>query len=177
MRTIVGVFLVTCIGLGATLVGACSSGGSGGGKTYYVNAAEGDDLATGRKKAEAWQTIDRVNAADLQPGDEVRFKTGQVWREQLVVPASGTMGPTCSSPFPTGFPGHPGYVATRPTTRRAPLLPPSSYPTNASVGVECTLVLRWPWLLLAPTAIYARSRSRSMESRKIYHRAFERSSP
>lgn len=58
------------------------------GRTFYVDAAAGDDQRDGLTGADAWRTLQRVNAADLRPGDTVRFKRGGTWRGTLR-PASG----------------------------------------------------------------------------------------
>jgi parallel beta-helix repeat protein len=59
---------------------------------YYVNADTGDDGNSGTSADQAWKTVSKVNAAQLAPGDSVGFKRGQVWREPLVVSASGAPG-------------------------------------------------------------------------------------
>ena len=55
---------------------------------YYVDDTGGIDSESGQSLAQAWRTLERVNAADLKPGDTVRFKSGGVWRGSLV-PVSG----------------------------------------------------------------------------------------
>lgn len=60
-------------------------------ETYHVDPA-GDDSATGLSPTLAWRTLAKVNATTLKPGDSVLFKRGALWREALVVPASGTPG-------------------------------------------------------------------------------------
>ncbi len=54
---------------------------------YYVKNG-GDDTADGLSDATAWETVSKVNSADLKAGDVVHFKRGSVWREQLI-PQSG----------------------------------------------------------------------------------------
>jgi hypothetical protein len=39
-----------------------------------------------------WKTISKVNNSRFQPGDFILFKRGETWREQLVVPYSGSRG-------------------------------------------------------------------------------------
>lgn len=58
--------------------------------TYYVDRVAGDDRGAGTSQLAPWRTIARVNRADLKPGDTVLFRRGRLWRETLVVPASGT---------------------------------------------------------------------------------------
>lgn len=52
------------------------------GATYYVSSA-GSDAADGKSPQSAWQTLDRVNAAALTPGDAVLFRRGDTWRGSL----------------------------------------------------------------------------------------------
>lgn len=59
--------------------------------TFYVNAETGDDAAAGTAENAAWKSLDKVNAAELIPGDRVLFKRGGLWRGQLV-PKSGAEG-------------------------------------------------------------------------------------
>lgn len=50
---------------------------------YYVDVQDGRDTFSGMSPQEAWQTVSRVNRASLQPGDTVRFRCGQMWRESI----------------------------------------------------------------------------------------------
>jgi hypothetical protein len=61
--------------------------------TYYVDATGGSDLKNGLSPSTAWQTIAKVNATALMPGDSVLFRRGQVWIQNataLIPPSSGT---------------------------------------------------------------------------------------
>jgi hypothetical protein len=58
--------------------------------TYYVDPSSGSDNNSGLSPASAWQSIARIPTAILQPGDSVLFKAGSVFREPLVITASGT---------------------------------------------------------------------------------------
>ena len=60
------------------------------GRTFYVGA-EGNNNADGLSQQSPWRSLDKVNAAELQPGDKVLFKRGDTWRGQLV-PQSGKEG-------------------------------------------------------------------------------------
>lgn len=51
---------------------------------YFVRAA-GDDAAAGTTKATAWRTLERVNAADLEPGDRVLLEGGAAFAGRLVI--------------------------------------------------------------------------------------------
>ncbi len=58
---------------------------------YYVSSSTGDDNHDGLSEANAFATIAKVNALNLQPGDRVLFKCGDVWHaEQLILSKSGT---------------------------------------------------------------------------------------
>ena len=60
-------------------------------ENYYLDSLQGDDTAnTGHTEQQAWKTISKINAQQLQPGDTVYFKRGGLWRETLVIPSSGT---------------------------------------------------------------------------------------
>jgi PGF-pre-PGF domain-containing protein len=59
---------------------------------YYVNATTGNDGNAGTSPATAWKTISKLNAASFLPGDNIYFERGEVWREQLTVPSSGSSG-------------------------------------------------------------------------------------
>ena len=59
-----------------------------GNRTFYVDSEHGRDANSGRSEQSAWQSLERVNTAELKPGDTVRFRCGGVWRGSLV-PVSG----------------------------------------------------------------------------------------
>jgi len=64
--------------------------GQSSGATYYVDAASGDDGASGRTMAAAWRTLARVNRVDaFEPGDRILFKAGGAWTGQLRPRGSG----------------------------------------------------------------------------------------
>ena len=58
--------------------------------TYYVDATNGNDSNPGISESTPWKTIAKVNSLNFQPGDFILFKRGEVWREQLTVPSSGS---------------------------------------------------------------------------------------
>lgn len=61
--------------------------------TYYVDSFGGSDLSiTPTSSSTPWQTIAKVNSSTFNPGDNVLFKAGDTWREQLTVPSSGASG-------------------------------------------------------------------------------------
>jgi len=59
--------------------------------SYYVDATLGDDSNPGTQ-SQPWKTISKVNSSSFSPGDKIYFKRGEVWREQLTVPSSGSDG-------------------------------------------------------------------------------------
>lgn len=59
---------------------------------YYVDATGGLDGNLGTSAGAAWQTISKVNGTVLAPGDNVYFKRGETWNEQLNITTSGTEG-------------------------------------------------------------------------------------
>lgn len=60
------------------------------GRTFFV-AASGSDANDGLSQQSPWRSLDKVNAAALEPGDKVLFKRDDTWRGQLV-PQSGKEG-------------------------------------------------------------------------------------
>lgn len=59
---------------------------------FYVDSLLGNDNFDGRSPQTAWKTLRKVNAVTFQPGDEVRFARGGVWRGQLHPLGSGREG-------------------------------------------------------------------------------------
>ncbi|MGI5282421.1 carboxypeptidase regulatory-like domain-containing protein [Nonomuraea polychroma] len=62
------------------------------GTTYYVDAAAGDDAASGLDEAHAWKSLDKVNATTFAPGDRILLRAGQRWTGQLWPKGSGESG-------------------------------------------------------------------------------------
>jgi parallel beta-helix repeat protein len=60
--------------------------------TYFVSQSTGNDTNTGTIQALPWKTLSKVNSVNLQPGDSVLLKRGDVWRESLFVLRSGAQG-------------------------------------------------------------------------------------
>ena len=50
-------------------------------KTYYVDAANGNDASDGLAEAHAWKTLDKVNAAELHDGDRLLFRAGSTFHD------------------------------------------------------------------------------------------------
>jgi hypothetical protein len=73
------------------LLGVLAMATTLGAREFYVDSAKGSDTNAGTSPAEAWQSLAMVNAADIQPGDTVRFACGGQWRGSLS-PKSGAEG-------------------------------------------------------------------------------------
>jgi hypothetical protein len=85
------VFLIICcilVSCGGTTVTSVNWTGT----TYYVDATNGNDNNSGISQAAPWKTIAKVNSSSFQPGDSILFKRGDVWREFLIPPSSGSPG-------------------------------------------------------------------------------------
>lgn len=69
-------------------------GGSGSysNYNYYVDQVNGDDSNDGRTLTTPWKTMAKVNASSFSAGDSIGLKKGNVWRETLTVPSSGSSG-------------------------------------------------------------------------------------
>jgi parallel beta-helix repeat protein len=63
----------------------------GSATNYYVSNS-GNDSSAGTTPETAWQTINKINRNKFAPGDQILFEKGGIWREQLIVPTSGTSG-------------------------------------------------------------------------------------
>lgn len=68
------------------------SGAAVANSAYYVDASTGNDNNNGRSPATAWRTISKVNASSFVAGDQILFKRGEVWREQLRNSSGGAAG-------------------------------------------------------------------------------------
>lgn len=79
----------------ALLIAVCAIGGPAlaaeKARTFHVSATSGDDRDDGLSQKSPWRSLEKVNAAELRPGDKVLFKRGDTWRGQLV-PQSGKEG-------------------------------------------------------------------------------------
>jgi uncharacterized repeat protein (TIGR01451 family) len=61
--------------------------------TYYVSMTDGGDSNNGLTTGAPFKTIAKVNTLNLQQGDKILFKCGDVWRgEMLLVTKSGASG-------------------------------------------------------------------------------------
>ncbi len=70
--------------------------------TYYVDPA-GNDGAAGTSPTSAWRTVSKVSGMSFSPGDQVLFKRGGVWSEELSPASSGsTSAPIVFGAFGSG---------------------------------------------------------------------------
>jgi hypothetical protein len=56
--------------------------------TYYVNPG-GNDESSGLTDRQVWRTIARVNTQAFESGDELLFERDGIWRETLMLRATG----------------------------------------------------------------------------------------
>jgi hypothetical protein len=75
---------------GPMLLGPAVPSGIQAGTTYYVDSRAGDDAAAGTALTAPWKSLEKVNDADLKPGDTVSLKRGGSWSGSLTLSASGT---------------------------------------------------------------------------------------
>jgi hypothetical protein len=75
------------------------------GGTFYVDALAGNDANTGTSMTSPWKNVTRANQAKLRPGDELLFKRGSVWSQQLRASWTGTASrPIFVGAYGTGDP-------------------------------------------------------------------------
>ena len=58
--------------------------------TYYIDATNGNDFATGKTGANAWKSFDKVNSNVLSAGTKILLKRGEVWNQRLEIRGCGT---------------------------------------------------------------------------------------
>lgn len=74
------------------------------GTNYYVDSKHGNDKNYGLTPKYAWQSIQKVNNSQFQPGDSILFKSGCVWREELNLSSSGSLtNPIVISSYANGL--------------------------------------------------------------------------
>ena len=72
------------------------------GTTYYVSST-GNDTNSGLTTSLPWKTIAKVNASSFSAGDQILFKCGDTWTDELIFPSSGSSGnPIVISSYDTG---------------------------------------------------------------------------
>ena len=58
--------------------------------TYYVDSNNGSDLNSGLSIETPWKSIYKINQSLFSPGDSILLKSDCIWREELVIPPSGS---------------------------------------------------------------------------------------
>lgn len=61
----------------------------GNGTTYYIDP-DGNDGNSGLSEKNPWKTIDKINSEKFQPGDNILFKRGGVWKGKMEIHSSGS---------------------------------------------------------------------------------------
>lgn len=107
---------------------------SRGGKTYYVDSAQGNNANTGLSETQPWRDFTKVNGMTLGPGDALLLKRGSVFNEELSVSARGTADNwAVIGAYGTG---------PRPTIRR-----------NWDIGERCALITNPDYLRVSSLVV------------------------
>ena len=62
------------------------------GTDYYVDNTGGNDNNSGTSPSQAWRSVYKVNISTFSPGDNIYFKRGGIWRDQLKANYAGSAG-------------------------------------------------------------------------------------
>lgn len=86
------------------------------GQTYYVSSSTGSDSNNGLSEAAPFATVSKVNSLNLQPGDSVLFKCGDMWHANpLIITRSGVSGsPITFGTYPAGCADKPVLSGAQP---------------------------------------------------------------
>ncbi|MEO3868606.1 right-handed parallel beta-helix repeat-containing protein [Nonomuraea sp. B12E4] len=85
-------YLLTATTMAAALTVQAQPAQADRGTTYYLDAAAGDDAASGRTADHPWKSLDKVNGTTFQPGDRILLRAGRQWTGQLWPKGSGRQG-------------------------------------------------------------------------------------
>lgn len=66
--------------------------GHGFGAEYYVDQVHGSDANSGLSTWTPWKSLDKIRTTVFAPGDVIKLRRGQVWRETLIMKSSGLPG-------------------------------------------------------------------------------------
>ena len=59
-------------------------------QNYFISSSSGDDNNNGSSESQPFKTINKINSLRLKPGDNVYFKSGDIWiGVPLIVKSSG----------------------------------------------------------------------------------------
>jgi len=114
-RTTAAILLFVCLIACGTVDAQNDASSNDSTKTFYVDAEGGHDGRDGLSEQTAWQSLQRVNTADLQPGDSVRFKCGGLWRGSLVPVSGDENAPVTYTSYGSG--PKPTILGSRPRNR------------------------------------------------------------
>jgi parallel beta-helix repeat protein len=83
----------SCLLAGLIVVGGLLLGDVAFATDYFVDATSGSDSDSGLSEATAWKTVEKVSRSTFQPGDHVKFKSGEIYRgfSLLINGVSGTV--------------------------------------------------------------------------------------
>ena len=56
---------------------------------YYIDSNNGDDKNSGLSPEQAWASLTKVNNTSFHAGDSILFKSGSVWKGQLLIDDKG----------------------------------------------------------------------------------------
>ncbi len=56
---------------------------------YHLDSLNGDDSTSGLSPALAWRSLEKANATELKPGDQLLFKAGGRWSGQFIPKGGG----------------------------------------------------------------------------------------
>lgn len=59
---------------------------------YYLDAVNGDDRNDGKSQEKPWKSLEKLNQAELNPGDTIYLKSGSVFNGQFKPASSGVKG-------------------------------------------------------------------------------------
>lgn len=84
--------LISLVTLGTQIVAPIFQNVYADNTMYYVDATGGSDASDGLSESGAWQSFTNINVGGFLPGDQILFKCGESWAEQLIVQDSGNAG-------------------------------------------------------------------------------------
>jgi hypothetical protein len=100
--------------------------------SYFVDSVAGNDARDGLSDATSWQSLSKVSAFALNPGDVMNFKRGGTWTGTLTISRSGVSGnPISFQDYGSG---------------NAPLIRRASSPETS--GLTRTVVVNGSWIVL-----------------------------
>ncbi len=105
--------------------------------TYYVSSSQGSDSYNGLSASSPFASIQKVNSLALQPGDQVLFKCGDVWRaDPLNITRSGSSSqPVTFGSYPAGCANQPLLSGAQPIAGWSPFSG-NIYRANLSAGAN-----------------------------------------